>query len=387
MVEERRWDEFGLLAVSDPTVKTRELKFDGADLEDSNCFAIGSDEDKAARKTAAGKEPAWATCGREAGVEVWRIENFKVVPVPRESYGRFHKGDSYIVLHTVAHEEYLSHDIFFWIGENTTMDEAGTAAYKTVELDDFFDTEPSQHREVQGKESAQFQKLFKTLSYLEGGFLTGFNPDSPEEYMSRLLQVRRTKEKGTRITEVKRERASLNHGDTFILDAGRLIYLWNGDESSAFEKAAANVYAEELEGKRCGKSNATHDIDAAFWELLGGEGEIKSAADVVKPEEDVYGEGVLYTLSDDSGRLTQTEVARGELKTDMLDTNNVMLLNTTHEIFLWLGKESSPIEQRNALRTAMVYVKTNDMPNTTAIHVFKEGQKINNEIWKKTFSN
>merc|ERR1712007_424782 len=74
------------------------------------------------------------------------------------------------------------------------------------------------------------------------------------EYMSRLLQVRRTREQGTRITEVRRERASLNHGDTFILDAGRLIYLWNGDESSGFEKAAANVYAEELEASRCGKS-------------------------------------------------------------------------------------------------------------------------------------
>merc|ERR1712227_368285 len=59
-------------------------------------------------------------------------------------------------------------------------------------------------------------------------------------------------------------------------------------------------------------------IDAAFWELLGGEGDIKSAADVVQPGEDVYGEGVLYTLSDDSGSLTQTEVARGDLKTDML---------------------------------------------------------------------
>merc|ERR1712196_723534 len=113
-------------------------------------------------------------------------------------------------------------------------------------MGDYFETEPSQHREVQGKESSQFQRLFKSVSYLEGGFLTGFNPDSPEEYMSRLLQVRRTREKGTRITEVKRERASMNHGDTFILDAGRLIYLWNGDESSGFEKAAANVVANQM---------------------------------------------------------------------------------------------------------------------------------------------
>jgi gelsolin len=68
--------------------------------------------------------------------------------------GTFYAGDSYIVLHVrgllladkVAHvsqtytvrsdSEELAHDLHFWLGRNTSTDEAGTAAYKTVELDD-----------------------------------------------------------------------------------------------------------------------------------------------------------------------------------------------------------------------------------------------------------
>jgi len=33
------------------------------------------------------------------GLWIWRIEKFKVVPWPKEEYGNFFSGDSYIVLH------------------------------------------------------------------------------------------------------------------------------------------------------------------------------------------------------------------------------------------------------------------------------------------------
>ena len=49
------------------------------------------------------------------------------------------------------------------MGAETTKDEAGVAAFKTVELDDHLGGSPVQHREVQDHESAQF------LTYFPGG--------------------------------------------------------------------------------------------------------------------------------------------------------------------------------------------------------------------------
>lgn len=50
--------------------------------------------------------------------------------------GTFFSGDSYIVLNTYKKKDSdkLLFDVHFWLGRYTSQDEAGTAAYKTVEL-------------------------------------------------------------------------------------------------------------------------------------------------------------------------------------------------------------------------------------------------------------
>lgn len=363
---------------------------DGVPLKDSNCAGIGTDEDKASRKAAANTEQAWVGAGLEPGINVWRIEKFKVVARPKEEYGQFYSGDSYIVLHTVKDEESdkLHRTIHFWLGEKTSIDEMGTAAYKTVELDDFFDGDPTQVREVQGYESTAFKQLFPNLQYLEGGVESGFRHVVAGVFCAKLFQVRKTNSDGVRVKEVTCERKSLNQGDCFILDLGKKLYVWHGNEASPIEKVASNNAAENMEAKRDGHAETTLDIDDAFWEALGGGTEEiapASAADDNIPDVD-HGEGVLFKISDATGKLVTTEVGRGELGVNLLETDEVMMLDTFAEIFMWIGKGASEDEVRNALPTAAAYLRTNERPLHTPIHIFKEGKPILNEHWNRIMS-
>ncbi|KXJ09357.1 Gelsolin-like protein 1 [Exaiptasia diaphana] len=46
--------------------------------KDTNVGMIGSDLDRSVRKDAANTEKAWQNAGQKPGVEVWRINKFKI---------------------------------------------------------------------------------------------------------------------------------------------------------------------------------------------------------------------------------------------------------------------------------------------------------------------
>eukprot|EP00440_Ansanella_granifera_P018623 gb/GFBE01020229.1/.p1 GENE.gb/GFBE01020229.1/~~gb/GFBE01020229.1/.p1 ORF type:complete len:372 (+),score=87.30 gb/GFBE01020229.1/:1-1116(+) len=361
--------------------------FDGAPLEDSNCAGIGSQEDKDLRKQAAGGERAWQGAGEQVGVQIWRIEKFQVVAWPEKEYGNFYKGDSYIILQTTKRPYALANswDIFFWLGSQSSQDEQGVAAYKSVELDDFLDGAAQQHREVEGSESKEFLALFTSIHYLEGGVDSGFHHVGPTAYVARLLQVRRSKgrDSAVRVKEVPLSRESLNEGDAFILDAGTTIYTWFGQDCSPFEKSMAATTAENLENERNGTAKVKQHSEESdkFWSLLGGSGPIKSADQGDAAVETPVGEGVLYKFSDDSGTLCMSEVARNKISHKVLESSNTFILDTLAELYVWLGKSTSEDERRQAVPTALQFLASHGRPANTPIKCFREGNLIRNETW------
>eukprot|EP00761_Pharyngomonas_kirbyi_P011254 gb/GECH01011279.1/.p1 GENE.gb/GECH01011279.1/~~gb/GECH01011279.1/.p1 ORF type:complete len:376 (+),score=104.81 gb/GECH01011279.1/:1-1128(+) len=355
-------------------------------IEGSNIESVGGEEDRQARIEAAKSEDQWEGVGQKPGLKIWRIENFKVVPWPEEEYGCFYGGDSYIVLNTykTKNSETLYHDIHYWLGSDTTQDEAGTAAYKTVELDDFLGGMPTQHREIMGHESELFLSYFKEpIKILEGGVDSGFNKVKPTEYKPRLLHIKGKKK--VRVMQVPMAVSSLNKGDVFILDAGLTIYQYNGSKSGPFERSKASHVMTSLDEQRGYKTKRTvYDEDDLeddsegskhFWELLGGK---DSIPEEVPDDEEHMMEKLptrLFRVSDESGELKFTEEADKELKKSHLVSGDVHILDTGIELFVWIGEGSNTNERKNCIKFALSYLSSHDRPLYVPITRIFEGNE------------
>jgi len=246
-----------------------------ADEEEPDRFDYArSEEGVNFHKEAADREPAWAGAGESAGIKIWRIEHFQVAAVPEETYGKFHEGDSYIVLKTTEEPETkkLVHNIYFWLGKDSSTDERGTAAYKTIELSDFFHGAAHQHRETQHSgESPEFKSIFPGgIEYLQGGCPSGFRHVVPNGHETMLHSIRKHDGKLTCLRIPLKTDALHKHG-CFVLDVEHAIYVLCGPQAVVAEKLEAERKAEEIASERGGHSKVTHEIDDAFWTALEGD--------------------------------------------------------------------------------------------------------------------
>eukprot|EP00003_Mantamonas_plastica_P001333 TRINITY_DN1095_c0_g5_i1.p1 TRINITY_DN1095_c0_g5~~TRINITY_DN1095_c0_g5_i1.p1 ORF type:complete len:833 (-),score=276.14 TRINITY_DN1095_c0_g5_i1:45-2471(-) len=323
-------------------------------------------------------DPAFNGSGETPGIEIWRIENMAPVAMPKETYGKFCVGDSYLVLHTkqAPGSSSFEWDLHFWLGSESSQDEKGVAAYKTVELDDYLGGGPVQHREVQGHESKEFMSLFRGgIEYVEGGVDSGFKHVERDSWPTRLLHLKG--KRNVRVKQVETSRASLNSGDVFILDMGLEIFQWNGKDSSRKERAKGVEVATRIRDQERG-ARATitiieeeEDKDSdKFWEALGGRGSVMTAEEGGSDEEEelkAAEEIKLWLVSDATGSLQITEVGSQPLKQEMLDTNDCFLLDTGAEIYCWVGKGATKDEKNAVMVHAGNFLAENNRPDWTPI--------------------
>ena len=110
--------------------------------------------------------------------EVFRVEMFDLVSIPEEDHGIFYSGDCYVILYAYHDGRTDRYIIYYWLGGNSSQDEAGAAALRAVELDDRLGGQPVQVRVVEGKEPAHFLAMFGgKMKIFQGGKSSAFDKE------------------------------------------------------------------------------------------------------------------------------------------------------------------------------------------------------------------
>lgn len=175
--------------------------------------------------------------GQLPGLSIWQIENFVPTLVDDAFYGKFYEADCYIVLkvregsgrspcpqgfwqpfsHPVPPQTFLdengslSWEIYYWIGQEATLDKKACSAIHAVNLRNYLGAECRCIREEMGDESDEFlqvrlpqcppqppafhsppsslflcpQVFDNDISYIEGGTASGFFTVEDTQYVTR----------------------------------------------------------------------------------------------------------------------------------------------------------------------------------------------------------
>ncbi|XP_075994182.1 villin-1 [Genypterus blacodes] len=302
-------------------------------------------------------------------VKVWRIEDLELAEVKPSTYGQFYGGDCYLVLYSYQRVNKQQYILYMWQGRHSTADEITACAYQAVNVDNKYNGAPVQVRVIMGKEPRHFLAIFKgKLIIFEGG--TGragvVNPESG----ARLFQVRGTTELNTKATEVMARSSSLNTNDVFLLKTDRMCYLWYGKGCSGDERVVGRAVSDVL--SRQDKQVVMEGQEPAeFWVALGGKAPY--ACEKRLQKEEPPHSPRLFECSNQTGRFRMTEV--DDFAQSDLDEEDVMLLDTWEEVFLWIGNLANQYETKEAWNCAMEYLRTHPAgrdPDTPLICV-KEG--------------
>ncbi|XP_061750098.1 gelsolin-like isoform X2 [Nerophis ophidion] len=285
--------------------------------------------------------------------QVWRVEGCDKVAVDCTAFGQFYGGDSYLILYQYRYNKRRGHIIYIWQGAESSQGERTASAVLAVEMDDELGGGAVQVRVVQGQEPAHFMSMFhdQPMVVYKGG-TSRFEGQTPVADI-RLFEVRANVAGATTAVEVDPATSSLNSNHVFLLEASSTCWIWKGVNSSSAEVHGAELLSELLQMTPIMLKEGEEKED--FWTALGGPGEYcraprqKNQTDAHPPR--------LFACSNSTGKFLMEEVP-GELMQEDLASDDIMVLDTWDQVFVWIGKDAHSREKREAVAIASRYIES-----------------------------
>ncbi|KAM4632629.1 protein flightless-1 homolog isoform 2-T2 [Discoglossus pictus] len=342
--------------------------------------------------------------GQIPGITVWQIENFIPILVDEALHGKFYEADCYIILKTFLDDNGALHwEIYYWIGQETSLDKKAGSAIHAVNLRNYLGAECRTIREEMGDESEEFSQVFDNeISYIEGGTASGFFTVEDAQYISRLYRI--YGKKNIRLEPVPLKSSSLDPRFVYLLDHGLDIYIWRGAQATLSNTTKARLFAEKInKNERKGKAEITQVAQEQetpeFWEVLGGQPEEYKTCvpdDFQPPKPKLYKVGlglgylelpqINYKISVEHKKRPKIDLLpEMRLLQSLLDTKCVYILDCNSDVFIWIGRKSSRLVRAAALKLGQELCGMLHRPKHAMVIRNLEGTEC--QVFKSKFKN
>ncbi|KAM9552474.1 supervillin-like isoform 28-T29 [Salvelinus alpinus] len=308
-------------------------------------------------------------------VDVWHILEFDYSRLPKQSIGQFHEEDTYVVkwkymVSTAVGKRHNPDAVrsagagkekcsyFFWQGRNSTVNEKGTSALMTVELDE---ERGAQVQVQQGKEPPCFLQCFNGGMVVHAGKREEEEENSQNDW--RLYCVRGEVPVEGHLLEVACHCSSLRSRTSMVLlsVSKATMYLWHGCKAQLHTRDVGSTTANKIKeqcpleaGLHSSSKVTIHECDegtepTGFWEALGRRD--RKAYDCMIQDPGKFNfTPRLYQLSSTSGefvaveffypaRVTEAVNSLPFLQEDLYNASQpgLFLVDNHHEVYLWQG--------------------------------------------------
>ncbi|XP_074276815.1 villin-2-like isoform X1 [Silene latifolia] len=304
-------------------------------------------------------------------IEVWRINGSAKTPVANDEVGKFYSGDCYIILYTYqSSEKKEDYYLCWWMGKNSIEDDRKTASHLTTTMCNSLKGIPVQGRIFQGNEPPQFVAVFQPMVVLKGGLSSGYRKFVEEKGLAdetysddgvALIEISGTSLHNNKAIQVDGVASSLNPNSCFILQLGSSLLTWQGNQSSFEQQRLASKIADFLKPGSVIKHVKEGTEKPVFWSALGG----KQAYTSKEASRELVRDPHLFSLSFKKGLIEEIH----NFTQDDLLTEDMMILDTHIEIFVWIGRSVDPKEKQTAFEIGQTYVDLAASRDGRSLHI------------------
>ncbi|KAK7794573.1 hypothetical protein R5R35_003590 [Gryllus longicercus] len=315
-------------------------------------------------------------------MESFVLEGKKFVRLPEEELGHFYSKDCYVFLcrywvpieepdegaaegeRENEHQEQVEDDyqcvVYFWQGREASN--MGWLTF-TFSLQKKFKSLFGEKLEVirthQQQENLKFMAHFKRKFVIH----QGKRKEIPDPNLPPPVEFYHLRSNSsslcTRLIQIKPDAAALNSAFCYILkvplnkeEQTGIVYVWIGSKSNPEEARLVEEIAEEMFNNAWigfQTLNEGEEPDNFFWVALGGRKPYDKDADFMNYTR-------LFRCSNEKGYFTVSEKCSDFCQDDLAD-DDIMILDSGENVFLWLGAKCSEVEIKLAFKSAQVYIQ------------------------------